>query len=119
MTHADTEKDAAATMRKALNVNADPAKANVLARRADHRATVTLAATGAPVPRPLLIHFRSASARIEGCSAFTNPEGVAECGSGGNLSVEYITDAVLSGYFAVFDGDEEYEPAEGHASLVV
>lgn len=118
MTRADTDKDATATMRKKLIVKAEPAKANVLTRSADHKATVTLAGTGATV-KELTIHFRSASARIEGCAASTNPEGVAECGSGGNLNVEYIADAVVSGYYAVFDGNEEYESAEGFAPLVL
>ena len=118
MAHAGTDKDVTVTMRMQLNVAAEPAKANLLARSANHKARVTLAVTGAPVAG-LKIHFRSASARIEGCSAFTNPEGVAECGSGGNLSFEYITDAIATGYDAVFDGDAKYEPAEGFAPLVV
>ena len=104
------------TMRKALDVQAFTVKANLLRLEGSPKARVTLAATGAPVAG-LEINFRSGSAAIEACAAFTNPEGIAECSQGTQLSVAYITDILLAGYDAVFDGNAEFQPAKGHGGV--
>jgi hypothetical protein len=112
----DAAKDTTMTIRKALNVHADNIKASLLTLSGSPKARVTLAETGAPVAG-LKIDFRSSSAGIEGCAAFTDPEGIAECSQGGQLSVAYITDILLAGYDAIFDGNAEFQPAKGHGSV--
>jgi hypothetical protein len=112
----DAAEDTTMTTRKTLNVQADTIKANLLTLEGSPRATVTLAETGAPVAG-LAITFRSGSAGIEACATFTNPEGIAECSQGTQLSVAYITDILLAGYDAIFDGNAEFQPAKGHGSV--
>jgi hypothetical protein len=104
------------TIRKALNVQAFTIKASLLTLSGSPKARVTLADTGAPVAG-LKINFRSGSAAIEACAAFTNPEGIAECSQGTQFSVAYITDIIVAGYDAVFDGNAEFQPAKGHGSV--
>jgi hypothetical protein len=117
MAHADTEKDATGTMRKALNVEAFPAEADLVTREADFKARVTQAETGATVAG-LEIHFRTAKSGLALCTAFTNPEGIAECGQGSVLDPLVIVDALASGYNAVFEGNAEFQPAQGHNAVV-
>jgi hypothetical protein len=118
MAQEDAVKNTTMTIRKPLDVQAFTIKGSLLALETRPKARVTLAETGAPVSG-LKINFRSGSAAIEGCAAFTDPEGIAECSQGTQFSVVLIADIVVSGYDAVFDGDAEFQPAKGHASMTV
>lgn len=117
MAHEDAA-ETTMTMRKALNVQADTITAHLLTLEGTPKARVTLAETGAPVAG-LEINFRSGSAGIEACAAFTDPEGIAECSQGTQFSVAYVTDVLVAGYDAVFDGNAEFQPAKGHGSVTV
>jgi hypothetical protein len=104
--------------RKALAVQAFTVKVHLLKLESSLKARVTLAATGAPVAS-LKINFRSGSAAIDACAAFTDPEGIAECPQGTQVSPAFITDLLLAGYDAVFDGNAEFQPAKGHGSVAL
>ena len=83
-------------MRKALNVHAFPAVADLVKREADFKATVTLAETGDPIKGPE-IHFRTAKSAIELFAVFTNPEGTAENSHGSLRDPATVLDALTQG----------------------
>lgn len=95
-------KSATTTARKALNAEAFTVKIHLLILQGSLKARVTLAETGKPVSG-LKINFRSGSAAIEACSAFTDPEGIAECSAGTQFSPAFILDLIAAGYDAVFE----------------
>lgn len=101
MAHEDVA-ETTMTMRKALNVQAFTVKIHLLKLDGTLKAKVTLAETGASVSG-LKINFRSGSAAIEACAAFTDPDGIGECFPGTQFSPAFITDLVVTGYDAVFD----------------
>ncbi|MGH3530081.1 MAG: hypothetical protein ACRDQI_12740 [Pseudonocardiaceae bacterium] len=82
------------------------------------KAKVTLAEAGASVSG-LKINFRSGSAAIEACAAFTDSDGIAECSPGTQFSPAFITDSVVAGYDAVFDGNAEFQPAKDHGPQTI
>jgi hypothetical protein len=111
-------KSTTMTARKALKVEASTVKIHLLILEGSLKARVTLAETGEPVSG-LEIDFRSGSAKIEACSAFTDPEGIAECSTGIQLSPGFILDLVAAGYDAVFAGNAEFQSATGHGAQEV
>jgi hypothetical protein len=82
------------------------------------KVTITGASDNKPVAG-LPVSFVTATQKIEGCSASTDSQGVAECESGTHFSPTFVTDALASGYDAVFAGDEEYEPVTAHGKVTV
>jgi hypothetical protein len=118
MAQEDAVKSATLTERGQLNVQASTVKIHLLTLQGSLKARVTRAKTGAPVSG-LAINFRSGSAAIEACTAFTDPEGIAQCSAGTQLSPAFILDLIAAGYDAVFDGNAEFQPASGHGSQQV
>lgn len=118
MAQEDAVKKTTMTARKALKVEASTVKIHLLVLEGSLKAKVTLAETGGSVSG-LKINFRSGSAKIDGCSAFTDPEGIAECSAGTQFSPAFILDLVVAGYDAIFDGNAEFQPATGHGSQQV
>ncbi|MEA2219938.1 MAG: hypothetical protein QOJ35_2564 [Solirubrobacteraceae bacterium] len=67
--------------------------------------------------RGLRIVFETTILGAEGCTAFTDSRGIAECNSGSVFNPLFIFDALVGGYNAVFDGDYYYEPVTVHGTV--
>lgn len=67
------------------------------------------------------IDFRTGESGIEigGGPVATNADGIAEMLHGSLLSVGKIVDELTSGYNAIFEGNAEFEPAQGHGSVTI
>jgi len=102
-----------------VSVEAFPAEINVLLREGHFKARVTRNdKTHAPVSG-LDIDFRTDKSKIEIGHAATNADGVAEILKGSLTDISRIVDELTSGYDAVFKGNDEFEPAQGHGAVIL
>jgi hypothetical protein len=104
-----------AAERQALTATADNITGHVSSLSGDPKVTIKQAKDNKPVAG-LLVKFKTGGQGIEGCSASTNTEGVAQCYAS-QLNPVFCADAVISGYDAIFEGNEEYQPVKAHGKV--
>src|SRR5947209_9900727 len=102
-----------------VTVDARPADVYLLLREGSFTARVTRTDVARkPVP-DLDIHFRTGKSGIEIGKSATNADGIAEIRHGSLLDIGSIVDELTSGYNAVFEGNAQFEPAQGHAAVTI
>ncbi|MDQ3765483.1 MAG: hypothetical protein M3460_29785 [Actinomycetota bacterium] len=102
--------------RQALIAKAENITGHATSFSGTPKVTIKRAKDNEPVPG-LLVKFVTGSRKLEGCSASTDMDGVAECDSGTRFDPAFVMDALTSGYDAVFDGNDEYSPVKAHGSV--
>lgn len=102
--------------REAVHVVAENVVGDILTRTAQVKARVTRVRDNARL-EGLDIRFVTGGKKIPLSSSITDTEGRAECLASGDINPILWEDALASGYDAVFDGNEECKPTQGHGTI--
>jgi hypothetical protein len=104
-----------------VTVEAFPADVDLLQREGHFKARVTRTDEPRTPVANLDIDFRTGKSEIEigDRPVATDADGIAEMRHGSLQDVGAIVDELTSGYNAVFEGNAQFEPAEGHGAVTI